>query len=76
MARKFTVDGVFKPKVSGHYPWPWEGDKERTLELFDDDVLSRVGPDLYNTVTGLCCCNVRIKDSEVEPWGRPVHLVM
>jgi len=80
MGRKFTIEGGVRVKVPGDYPWPYEGQPDRTVFLDRDDVLTEERASYgtrrgsYAKHTGLCCYDIRLLQSEVEPWPEPVRL--
>lgn len=78
MGYSFTLQkGIaFRVKKEGDYPWPWDGDKDRTIELFTDDVLTKSENGKYIKQTGLCCMNIVLNDDEVEPITEDTHLRM
>ena len=74
MGYSFTMPkGIaFRVKKEGIYPWPRDGDKDRTIELFTDDVLTKQENGKYMKHTGLflsCLCG-----SELEVYP-PNHLI-
>lgn len=78
MGYSFTLPkGIaFRVKKEGAYPWPWDGDKDRTIELFTDDVLTKSENGKYIKQTGLGCMNIVLNDDEVEPITEDTHLRM
>lgn len=77
MGYSFTIkaEHALKVKKDGHYPWPCQREKDRTIELFTDDVLTKNADDgKYVIHTGLGCFGIVLADDEVEPWGRDVAL--
>ena len=78
MGYSFTLPkGIaFRVKKEGVYPWPWDGDKDRTIELFTDDVLTKSENGKYIKQTWLCCMNIVLNDDEVEPITEDTHLRM
>jgi len=71
------VNSYYKIRRHGYYPWPWEGDKDRTLEIFESDMLVRERKDRYKCITGICCVNIHIPDTDVIlVKGDKRHLVM
>jgi len=74
MGYDFTVKGAVRPKKDGEYPWPCASEPDRTITLYDDDVLTRQDNGKYLKHTGLGCMNIMISDEEVEPWGEDKRL--
>lgn len=64
-------------KKDSIYPWPCKNEPDRTIQLFDDDVLSRNSDGSYTKHTGLCCIGIIIPDEDIiEVKGDKRHLVM
>jgi hypothetical protein len=57
MSRIFTIGPHFRPK-RGMYSWPSMRDQDRTIELFEDDVLTPDAYGGYTKHTGLCCVGI------------------
>ena len=78
MGYSFTLPkGIaFRVKKEGIYPWPWDGDKDRTIRLFTDDVLTKQENGKYMKHTGLGCLNIVLATEEVEPITEDKHLQM
>ena len=76
MGYKFTINGGVKVKKEGEYPWPWSGDENRKIMLYEDDVLTKSENGKYMKHTGVGCFDIILEDNEVEPIGKPVKLVM
>lgn len=70
------VGHYIKVKKDGRYSWPWNGDVNRTIELFTDDVLTKAKDGTYNLHTGIGCCNIQLKDDEVEAAYSENHMFM
>lgn len=77
MGYNFTIKNGFKVKARGVYPWPCRDAPERTIELFEADVLTK-DPETgkYMKHTGLGCFNIVLTDDQVEPIGRDMPLRM
>jgi len=74
MGYYFIIKDGFRVKAEGEYPWPWTGNKNRTIKLFTDDVLTKEAGGKYMKHTGLGCLNIILRDDQVEPIGKPVDL--
>lgn len=74
MGYNFTIKNGFRVKVRGIYPWPCADLPDRTLELFEDDVLTKQADGTYMKHTGLGTFGHVLKDDEVEPIGEEKHL--
>ena len=76
MGYKFSIDQYYKIKKEAEYPWPCTDEPNRKITLFTDDVLTKSDDGTYTKHTGLCCCNIQLKDNEVEFIDDPVHLYL
>ena len=76
MGYNFTIKDGFRIKQEGEYPWPWAGEPHRTIHLYLDDVLTKSEDGTYMKHTGLCCLSIRLKEDEVEPWGKDCDLTL
>jgi hypothetical protein len=74
MGYSFVIENGYRIVKPGQYPWPWSGDAARTIELCEDDVLTRSPDGTFMRQTGLGCLNIRLRDDQVEPIGHPVQL--
>lgn len=77
MGYGFTIkkkEGV-RVKTEGLYPWPCGSDPDRMIKIYADDVLTK-NPETgkYMKQTGLGCFNIVLKDDEVQPLEKDVHL--
>ena len=76
MGYNFTIKDGVRIKEEGDYPWPWTDEPHRTIHLYTDDVLTKSEDGTYMKHTGLGCLNIRLKDDEVEPWGKDCDLTL
>lgn len=81
MGYNFIVSNGVRVKKAGDYPWPPskprdEEDKNRTIDLDTDDVLTKSPDGTYIVHTGLCCFGIVLRDDEVEPIEGDVKLRM
>lgn len=60
MGRQFNIGAHFRPKP-GTYPWPCKRFPDRTINLFDDDVLT-LGDSGYTKHTGICCVGIQVPE--------------
>ena len=66
MGYRFNIKNYYKVKKEGQYPWPCKGYADRTIELFNDDVLTKDSEDgTFMKHTGLGCVGIILKDDEV-----------
>lgn len=51
------------------YPWPCKPHPDRTIELFDDDILTKQ-PDGggYTKHNGICCVNIPVPDDHLDAY--------
>lgn len=58
-----------KPEYEGiSYPWPCESQPSRTIQLFDDDVLTKQDDGKYSKHTGLGCFGIEIPDEHLDGY--------
>lgn len=76
MSYAFSIDGALRVKADKTYPWPCAPEPDRTIDLFDDDVLTKSEDGTYMKHTGLGCLHIVIPDEDLVPWGKPCELVM
>ena len=74
MGYDFRIKGGFYPKKTGTYPWPCASEPERTIDLLEDDVLTKSDDGKYTVHTGICCFGIVLKDDEVKPIDDEVKL--
>lgn len=81
MGYDFTIKGGVRVKVKGEYPWPIapehcknNADRNRTIELWPDDVLTKQDNGKYMKHTGLGCTNIVLTEEQIEPIGKDVAL--
>lgn len=74
MGRSFTVSDGFHPIKEGDYPWPCDLIPERTIRLYEDDVLTKTNNGKYFKHTGLGCAGIVLTDDQVAPFGKDVDL--
>lgn len=64
-------------KKSKEYPWPCESLPDRTIMIYDDDILRRSEKGIFTKITGLCCLDIHIPEKDiVEEVDNKKHLVM
>lgn len=57
------------------YPWPCEPQPNRTIQLFNDDILTRSKDGTFVKHTGICCAGIVIPESDIiEVKGDKRHL--
>tara|TARA_R110000824_G_scaffold12226_5_gene53512 strand:- start:6297 stop:6533 length:237 start_codon:yes stop_codon:yes gene_type:complete len=67
MGYQFKVIDGCRVKEDKEYPWPCASDPNRTIELFDDDVLTKdLENGTYMKHTGIGCFNIVIPDEDIE----------
>jgi len=61
----YRIEGFYRVKEHGIFPWPCKAEPDRTLELWPYDVLTKdeVG---YTKHTGLMMTNILVPDEAVE----------
>jgi len=74
MGYDFSIKGGVRPKKAGRYPWPCAGSPNRTIELLEDDILTKSPDGTYMVHTGLGCFGIVMKDDEVERFEEVVKL--
>jgi hypothetical protein len=67
--------GCYRCIKPGVYPWPCKGSPDRTLEIFDDDVLTRCERG-WMKHTGLACIGIKIPEDCMELWEEEPHLTL
>jgi hypothetical protein len=66
MGYEMKIDGYYRiKKDKDEYHWPCEIDKNRTITIFKEDVLSK-GEKGFIKHTGLCCFGIQIPDEDLE----------
>lgn len=64
-------------KQNKSYSWPCIKNKNRTIQLFTDDVLRRTAPGVFAKITGICCVNILIPEEDIiEVTNDKRHLIM
>jgi len=63
-------------KKEKKYPWPCKSDSNRTITIFDDDVLTKSEDGTYMKHTGLCCFGIEIPDKDLIKHTNPIRLVL
>lgn len=76
MSYNFDFDKYYVVKKEGEYPWPCKLEKDRTIELFIDDVLTMHSNGTFTKHTGICCTNIRLTKKQVKLIKKPVKLQM
>lgn len=79
MSRHYATipkDTAVKVRKEGRYPWPCDDLPDRTIELAEDDVLTKTPNGKYMKHTGLGCFNIVLTDDQVEPIGKDVDLYL
>lgn len=78
MGYTFVINDGCRVRAEGRYPWPCESEPKRTIELFADDVLTRMPGtrDHYMKHTGLGCFGIVLRPDQVEPLPGPANLRM
>ena len=66
MGYTFEIDNYYQVKKDGEYPWPCATEKDRKIELFTDDVLTKGDDGLFTVHTGICCFGIVLKKEEVK----------
>jgi len=66
MGYSYEIKNYYKVKEDGSYPWPCQMDKDRTIELFTDDVLVKQENGTYIKHTGLCCFGIILTPKQVK----------
>ncbi len=75
MGYNFQVQPWYKLKYpEREYPWPCKSEPERTIQIFNDDVLTRTRKGVYMKHTGICCTSILIPDEDVELVETPANL--
>ena len=74
MGYQYRLLEYYKVKQDKVYPWPCSLDKNRTLEIFTDDVLSRQKDGTYVCHTGIMKVDIHIPDDDVELIKTPTML--
>lgn len=74
MTRKFVISGGFRLKKAGTYPWPYAGNPNRTMELFEDDVFTKSADSTWMKHTGIGTFRHVIPEEDLEPIGKDVVL--
>lgn len=62
--------------ANNFYPWPCDSDKDRTIQIFDDDVMTKSPNGKYTMHTGICKLNIIIPDDHLTLWEKEPKLVM
>jgi hypothetical protein len=71
------VGKYLKVKENKKYPWPYDGNPNRTIKLFTDDVLTKGPEGKYTKHTGICCCNIIIPEEDlIEVNNDKRHLII
>ena len=66
MTRDLGAAGDYcKVKKDKIYPWPCKSEPDRTLPIFDDDILTRSSPGVFTKHTGICCLNILIPEEDI-----------
>jgi hypothetical protein len=66
MGYTYQLNEYYKIKYEEkEFPWPCKADPNRTITLFDDDILSRNDNGTYVKETEVCCTNIKIPDEDV-----------
>jgi len=66
MGYNFKIDNYYKIKhKEKEYPWPCGGHPNRTIVIFDDDVLTKGENGKFTKHTGICCLNIIIPVEDV-----------
>lgn len=77
MSYNFKIKGPWwKVKETKKYPWPCKSLPNRTIEIFDDDILNKTSPGVYTKITGLGCMNILIPDEDTIEMNEEQHLTM
>jgi len=51
------------------YPWPCKRQPNRTIQLFDDDILTKQKDGKgFTKHTGLCCLNIQIPETDLDAY--------
>lgn len=74
MGYNYSLSKYYKVVKAGEYPWPCKAQPNRTIEIFEDDVLSKTGDGEYFKQTGLGCMGIHIPDSDVVLIEDPITL--
>lgn len=73
MGYAYKLADYFRIKEPGEYPWPWSGDKKRTIFLDESDVLTK-GEDGWTKHTGLMCIRIELTVDQVVKIDREITL--
>ena len=65
MGYQFEMSNYYKVKEDKTYPWPCAADPNRTIEIFDDDVLTEDKDGTFTKHTGLCCIHIQIPKEDL-----------
>lgn len=65
MSYDYQVNGYWRVKADKVYPWPCKDLPDRTLEIFADDVLTKLADGTFVKHTGLMTLGHVIPDADV-----------
>jgi len=62
----YAVKDYYKIKhEEKEYPWPCNSEPDRTIILFDDDVLTKAEDGTFTKHTGACCMWIQIPEEDL-----------
>ena len=76
MGYNFKINRYYTVKEGKVYPWPCGSHPDRTIELFDDDILTKGENGTFTKQTGICCLNIKIPEEDVVFHDGPLDLRM
>ena len=73
----YKAGTYYRPKEQGRYPWPCADQPDRTIELLDDDVLTKdTNTGTFMVHTGIGCFGIVLTDDQVVLGDKDIHLTM
>lgn len=71
----YEAGTYYRPKAHGHYRWRGADEPDRTIELFEDDVLTKDPKrGTFMVHTGIGCFGIVLTDAQVILGEKDVHL--
>ncbi len=70
--------GCYKCVEPGMYPWPCDSKPNRKIEIFDDDVLTKIEDEenMWMKHTGLGCFGIIIPEDSMVLWDEEPKLTL
>jgi hypothetical protein len=56
-------------KNTKEYPWPCAKNPNRTILIFNDDMLQRASNGTFTKLTGIGCLNIQIPEEDIVEVG-------